>query len=164
MSCRSKNPSQLAHRWPGVGHAAWGHGPECFSAVAVSRQCYCEESRVSRGQSPGPLGPTCWVLQHMTVRRWATALTGGFSAQSGRGVSSPSSVSTCSVGRAGLHLRLQDVLSDTFANVACIQRELSGKSPIFAAVSWGTRDRCLDMSHRVFQTVMVLSACASCMG
>ncbi|OLQ08703.1 hypothetical protein AK812_SmicGene7804 [Symbiodinium microadriaticum] len=35
----------------------------------------------------------------------------------------------------------EDVLSDTFANVACIQRELSGKSPIFAAVSWGTRDR-----------------------
>ena len=79
-SCGSKNPSQLTHRWPDVRHAAWGRGPECLSAAAVRRQCYCEESRTFQGQGPGPLGPTCWALQHMTVRRWATALTGGLSA------------------------------------------------------------------------------------
>ena len=51
-------------------------------------------------------GQRAGALQHMTVRRWATALTGGLPAQSGRGVPSPSSVLTCSVGRAGLqHLR-----------------------------------------------------------
>ena len=58
--------------------------------LSLSPKPQREESRTSQGQCPGPLGPTCWAPRHMTVRRWATALTGGLSAQSGRGVSSPS--------------------------------------------------------------------------
>ena len=63
--------SQLAHRWPGAGHAAWGGpGPN-------SRQESCRHQRAY----PGSFGAN--VLRHMTVGRWANALTGGLSRQHG---------------------------------------------------------------------------------
>ena len=78
---------QLTHRWPGVGRAAWGMASEdSCSAWARVRA----ESAFLLRLCSGPLGPTCWALQHMTVRRWANALTGGaFSTCRVRGVSPP---------------------------------------------------------------------------
>ena len=79
----AKGQRQLTHRWPGVGHAAWGMASEdSCSAWARVRA----ESAFLLRLCSGPLGPTCWALQHMTVRRWANALTGGPLALAGSGV------------------------------------------------------------------------------